>query len=107
MAKLLSLFAGSTGGGVPKGPEAALGLPGLPAPDPGNVLYAQKVTKKAPGRPRSPVFVQSVGIREDTQLPLNFQLSLVTSAVHYALRLTALGLGDFAGFYCRETVCSQ
>ena len=77
---------------LPKGPEAALLLPGLPAPDPGNFLYAQKVTKKAPGRPRSPVFVQSVGIREDTQLPLNFQLSLVTSAVHYALRLTALGL---------------
>ena len=36
---------------LPKGPEAALLLPGLPAPDPGNFLYAQKVTKKAPGDP--------------------------------------------------------
>ena len=27
------------------------GLPGLPGPDPGNFLYAQKVTKKAPGDP--------------------------------------------------------
>ena len=26
-------------------------LPGLPAPDPGDFLYAQKVTKKAPGDP--------------------------------------------------------
>ena len=35
----------------PKGKEAALWLPGLPGPDPGNFLYAQKVTKKAPGDP--------------------------------------------------------
>ena len=35
----------------PKGKEAALWLPGLPGPAPGNFLYAQKVTKKAPGDP--------------------------------------------------------
>ena len=37
---------------------AALSLPGLPGPDPGNFLYAQKVTKKAPGDP-DPLFIQS------------------------------------------------
>ena len=48
-------------------------LPGLPGPDPGNFLYAQKVTKKAPGRPWTPIFAQSVCIRGDIQLPLNFR----------------------------------
>ena len=36
---------------LPKSAASALRLPGLPGPDPGNFLYAQKVTKKAPGDP--------------------------------------------------------
>ena len=68
-------------------------LPGLPGPDPGNFLYAQKVTKKAPGRPRTLLFAQSVSIGGETQLPLNFPWasgSFVIGAVGHALCLTAL-----------------
>ena len=74
---------------------AALWLPGLPGPDPGNFLYAQKVTKKAPGRPWTPVFAQSVSIRFDTAQPLKYLFasgSLVIGAVSIQLRLTALVL---------------
>ena len=59
-------------------------LSGLPAPDPGDFLYAQKVTKKAPGRPWTPFFVQSDTIRGDARLPLKYRFasgSLVIGAV--------------------------
>ena len=48
---------------LPKSAASALRLPGLPGPDPGNFLYAQKVTKKAPGRPRTPV-VFPIGLNQ-------------------------------------------
>ena len=48
-------------------------LPGLPGPDPGNFLYTQKVTKKAPGDP-DPFFVQSVCIKGDIAQPLNYRI---------------------------------
>ena len=78
-----------------RGPTAALGLPGLPGPDPGDFLYAQKVTKKALGRPQTPFFVQSDTCKGDTQLPLRRRGasgSLVIGAVSISLRLSPLGL---------------
>ena len=76
-------------------PFQACRLPGLPGPDLGDFLYAQKVTKKAPGRPWTPVFAQSVSIRFDTAQPLKYLFasgSLVIGAVSIQLRLTALVL---------------
>ena len=49
-------------------------LAGLPGPDPGNFLYAQKVTKKAPGAPRPPLFSQSVSIKFAAAQPLKQQI---------------------------------
>ena len=80
--------------GIPKGPEAALHFPGLPGPDPGNFLYAQKVTKKAPGDP-DPSFCligRNQGLHlVATEIPCG-RWPLVIGAVHIGLRLTALGL---------------
>ena len=80
---------------------AAYWLSGLPGPDPGNFLYAQKVTKKAPGTPRTPLFCP-IGLyqnryRAATEIPLACW-SLVIGAVVYRLRLTALGMKD-CGLY--------
>ena len=86
-------LSGATRPRTPGAAEASrfgLQLPGLPGPDPGDFLYAQKVTKKAPGRPWTPFFAQSVRIGGETQLPLKFQLSFVIGAVRHALRLSAL-----------------
>ena len=91
---------------VRSGSHRAL-LPGLPAPDPGNFLYAQKVTKKAPGRPRTPFVVQLDTCKGDDQLSLKFckaSGSLVIGLAGHALRLTALGLRDFAGFLSGDSL---
>ena len=56
-------------------------LPGLPGPDPGNFSLVGKVTKNAPGTPRTPIFAQSVCINGETALPLNFVLFLIYSLV--------------------------
>ena len=101
---------------------AALHLPGLPspgcplcrlrrhspcAPDPGNFLYAQKATKKAPGDP-DPFFLQSdapkIGYQVATEIPLACW-PLVIGAEVYPLRLTALGLRDFAVFLLSKITC--
>ena len=42
--------------GVPKPAASDFGFRGYPPRTPGNFLYAQKVTKKAPGTPRTPVY---------------------------------------------------
>ncbi len=73
---------------------SVLWLPGLPAPDPGNFLYAQKVTKKAQGDP-DPFFLQSdapkIGYPVATEF-LQGRWPLVIGAVRIGLRLTALGM---------------
>ena len=83
---------------LPNRPEAALGLPGLPAPDPGNFLYAQKVTKKAPGRPRTPNFSLIGRYQRRYPVATEFPLAcwpLVIGTEGIQLRLTALGMGPF------------
>ena len=55
----------------------------------------EKYPKGRWGDPRPPFFIQSDTYKGDTRLPLNFCRAcghLVTGAVGYALRLTALGL---------------
>ena len=44
-------------------------------------MVARKVTKNAPGTPRTPIFAQSVCINGETALPLNFVLFLIYSLV--------------------------
>ena len=66
-------------------------LSGLPAPDPGNYLYAQKVTKKAPGDP-DPSFCL-IGRNQGlllvaTEIPCG-RWPLVIGTVVVRLRLTA------------------
>ena len=69
-------------------------IPGLPGPDPGDFLVAQKVTKKAPGTPRSPIFAQSVCINGETSLPLNFVLFLIYGLVANDTSPAGLSKGD-------------
>ena len=78
-------------------------IPGLPGPDPGDFLYAQKVTKKAPGTPRTPICL--IGWYQDryraaTEI-LPGRWPLVIGAVGIPLRLTALGL---IGVSCRTKI---
>ena len=69
-------------------------IPGLPDPDPGDFLVARKVTKNAPGTPRTPIFAQSVCINGETSLPLNLVLFLIYSLVVNDTSATALLKGD-------------
>ena len=81
-------------GGISEVSRFGLRFPGLPGPDPGNFLYAQKVTKKAPGDP-DPFFLQSdapkIGYQVAIEIPLAYW-PLVIGAVVVHLCLTALGL---------------
>ena len=50
-------------------------LPGLPGPDPGDFLYAQKVTKKAPGDPDPFCLSNRTPARGDTRQPLRYRFA--------------------------------
>ena len=63
--------------------------------------------KTPPGRPRTPFFVQLDTCKGDDQLPLKFckaSGSRVIGLAGHALRLTALGLKDFAGFLSGDSL---
>ncbi len=84
--------------GPPKPAASGLGLPGLPAPDPGNFLYAQKVTKKAPAPfGLDPRFCPIGRLQGSSAQPLRrcgASGLLVIGLAVISLRLTALGLRD-------------
>ena len=82
---------------------------GIPCPGTGYFALGGKVTKTPPGTPRTPFFVQSVGIGFGTGQPLKYLFAsgfFVIGAVRHALRLSALE-SMVVSFFTDESLCSS
>ena len=80
---------------------------GISPPGASDFFDAEKVTKKAPGTPRSPIFVQSVYINRESALPLNVVFYLICDLAVNDTPPAGLLKGDMFLWVLVEIFCAR